>query len=199
MICLNRTDGSLIWSNPANGNLVDTSWTKHELDLSAFDGQNVQVEYRLRSDGGLEFGGWNIDDFGIESLNPSPTAGLPVNYGTGTLGFTAPTIDSLGQVATLGNPDFAVAMKDGPAEAGVYFGIGFAEINTPIVGVDLLVSPTKLLLGTTDLFGQYSVGLPVPSDPVFVGAQVLFQVLVQDAGASGGFAATNGLRVTIQP
>ncbi|MFT4709718.1 MAG: hypothetical protein ACI9D0_000260 [Bacteroidia bacterium] len=192
-------NGNLIWNNPANGNLIDSSWTKHELDLAAFDGQSIQVEYRLRSDGGLEFGGWNIDDFGIQSLNPSPTAGLPVNYGSGTLGFTAPSIDSLGQVASLGNSAFAVAMKDGPAEAMVFFGIGIVEINTPVLGVDLLVSPTKILQGTTDLFGQYSVGLPVPSDPAFIGVQFLFQAIVEDAGATGGFAASNGLRVTIQP
>lgn len=192
-------NGNLLWSNPANGNLVDTSWTKHEVDLSAFDGQNIQVEYRLRTDGGLEFGGWNIDDFSIETLNPSPTAGLPVNYGTGTLGFTAPTIDSRGEVPSLGNPDFAVAMKNGPAEATVLLGIGSAEVNIPVLGVDLLVSPNKILQGTTDLFGQYGIALTVPSDPAFVGAQFLFQAIVEDAGATGGYAATNGLRVTIQP
>jgi cysteine-rich repeat protein len=44
----------------------DSMWRFHDVSLSAFitDG-TVQVKFEIDSDGGLEFGGWTIDDFCI--------------------------------------------------------------------------------------------------------------------------------------
>ncbi len=59
-------DGTEIWSNPANENLVDPYWVTQVLDISAFaDEDDVQVRFELQSDAALQFGGWNIDEFAI--------------------------------------------------------------------------------------------------------------------------------------
>ncbi len=74
-----RVDGELAWQNYAAGDddvnththHRDGEWRFHDLDLSstAQDG-SVQVRFELQSDGGLEFGGWNIDEFCIVGTQP---------------------------------------------------------------------------------------------------------------------------------
>ena len=192
-------NGNKVWNNPANGNLIDSAWLEHEVDISAYDGQTVQVEYRLKSDGGLEFGGWNIDDFSIQTQGLSPTVGLPTHYGSGTVGSTIPTIDSLGQIPSIGNNDFAVALKSAPSETTAFVAFGFSQLSLPLLGITQLVLPGTIFTGTTDLFGQYIVSMPVPNDPMFIGLSVYFQSLVVDAGGPSGFSATNGLHAIVQP
>ena len=83
-------NGNLVWQNPNTGNLVDTAWQPIDLDISQWADGNpaVTVRFQLRSDGGLQFGGWNIDDFELYRLQSSsgsqdlltlngPTVGLP--------------------------------------------------------------------------------------------------------------------------
>ena len=192
-------NGNKVWNNPANGNLLDSAWLEHEVDISAYDGQTVQVEYRLKSDGGLEFGGWNIDDFSIQTQGLSPTVGLPTHNGSGTVGSTSPTIDSLGQIPSIGNNDFAVALKNAPSETTAFVAFGFSQLSLPLLGITQLVLPGTIFTGTTDLFGQYIVSIPVPNDPMFIGLPVYFQSLVVDAGGPSGFSATDGLHVIVQP
>ena len=44
------------------------------MDISQYADNNaaVTVRFKLMSDGGLEFGGWNIDDFMLYTLGPVP-------------------------------------------------------------------------------------------------------------------------------
>jgi len=73
-------NGTQIWANPTSGNLRDTSWTTQEYELGALADNNasVRVEFRLKTDGGLELGGWNLDD--VEILYH---AGIPDADGDG--------------------------------------------------------------------------------------------------------------------
>jgi hypothetical protein len=89
-------NGVEVWQNPLNGNLLESSWGIQEVDISAIADNNpsVKVKFSLITDGGLEFGGWNIDDFELGTLEPVPggsdtivlagdTVGVPggaVNY-----------------------------------------------------------------------------------------------------------------------
>ena len=59
-----EVNGTEVWRNPASGHLQDTSWTLQTVDISAIadNNPNVVVTFRLVSDSGLQFGGWNIDD-----------------------------------------------------------------------------------------------------------------------------------------
>jgi MYXO-CTERM domain-containing protein len=81
-------DDQQVWANfagmdeSASTQHRDREWRFHDVDLStqAEDGQ-VQVKFKLESDGGLEFGGWTIDDFCIMARGaPGGTCG------DGTLG-----------------------------------------------------------------------------------------------------------------
>lgn len=62
-------DGEVVWSNWAtnqnNGveHHIDREWRNHAVDLrGAGDDGSVTVSFELQSDGGLTFGGWNLDD-----------------------------------------------------------------------------------------------------------------------------------------
>jgi hypothetical protein len=57
-------DGVEAWRNAAGADLRDRSWTSREIDVSALaDGRPaVVVRFELAADGGVERGGWNLDD-----------------------------------------------------------------------------------------------------------------------------------------
>ncbi len=73
-------DQALLYENPASSSgsvaSLDTDWSLQELDLSAAltDGQ-VQLQFELSSDAGLEYGGWQLDQLCITEL-----ADLPGHY-----------------------------------------------------------------------------------------------------------------------
>lgn len=88
-----KINGNLVWSNPTGTHTLDTSWQDVDLDISQYaDGNGaVKVRFILKSDGGLELGGWNIDDVEVYSLSGSGggmtlagstngAVGLPVSY-----------------------------------------------------------------------------------------------------------------------
>jgi len=194
-----RINGTPVWVNSASGSTLDTSWNAQTLDISAFDGQVVELEWRLTPNGILHFGGWNIDDVGIKTLQPSATVGLPTYFGSASPGSTTPTIDTAGQPAAIGNADFVAKVKGAPSETAVFLGFGFAQINVPLLGVTQLVLPASIFTGQTDLFGQYEESVPVPNDPALVGFTVFFQALVVDPGGPQGFSATDGMQLVIVP
>lgn len=67
-----KVNGTQVWVNPQNGHTADSGWTPVTLDISSHaDGNaSVEVRFQLQSDAGLEFGGWNIDDFRLVSIGP---------------------------------------------------------------------------------------------------------------------------------
>ncbi|MEX1025891.1 MAG: hypothetical protein WD226_12530 [Planctomycetota bacterium] len=195
-----RVNGNVVWENPQTGHLLDTAWNLVSLDIASFaDGDPAAVlEFRLISDGGLNLGGWNIDDLALASLGASPTACVPTNYGAGLAGTTgSPTIDSLGQPARLGNGDFAVAVKNGLPGATALVGRGLNQANVAIFGGTLLVAPNIVQAVVLDAFGQAVLALPLPNDLGLVGETRYVQAFVLDPAAPAGIAMTPGLTVTI--
>ncbi len=87
-------DGELAWGN-VNSQQGETStlshrdreWRFHDVDLTSFaaDGQ-VQLTFGLTSDGGLELGGWNLDEFCIVGTDDTPPPPPPPSCGDGVLG-----------------------------------------------------------------------------------------------------------------
>src|SRR6185436_9446755 len=68
-----RVAGNVHWSNPVGGgsdHLIDTDWVLHDLDVSASADNNggFHLRFNLASDGGLEFGGFNVDDVEMYAL-----------------------------------------------------------------------------------------------------------------------------------
>lgn len=80
-----RVNGTTVWANPLNGHTTDSEWTMVEYDISAIADNNpsVQVRFTMQSDGGLEFGGWNIDNFELYTLDSVPGGGTDVILLTG--------------------------------------------------------------------------------------------------------------------
>jgi hypothetical protein len=81
-------DGNVVWENldsdegdASKTHHQDREWRFHDVDLSdhiADDG-TVRVTYKLASDGGLELGGWTLDDFCIVAFDSAidpPCVGL---------------------------------------------------------------------------------------------------------------------------
>lgn len=69
-------DGDTVWSNYATttqtgtDHHVDTQWQRHAVDLgSRGDDGSLQLAWEIESDGGLTFGGWNVDDVGLFAPN----------------------------------------------------------------------------------------------------------------------------------
>jgi len=98
-------NGTQVWQNAVSGNHLDTAWTVHDIDISALadDNPSVVVEYHMQSDGGVEFGGWNIDDFklvGTTSAVPQDTieVSLAVNPGSGVVPFSTQFTATLGNL-----------------------------------------------------------------------------------------------------
>jgi len=65
-----NADGEAVWRNAvgsaANEHLdhQDREWRFQDLDIAAQAADDaVQISFRLESDGNLQFGGWNLDDF----------------------------------------------------------------------------------------------------------------------------------------
>jgi MYXO-CTERM domain-containing protein len=70
-------NGETAWSNFASSDDFaatrhhrDARWRFHDVDLSAYLVEGgVEVGFALRSDGGLHFGGWNVDDFCVVAVD----------------------------------------------------------------------------------------------------------------------------------
>lgn len=78
-------NGTPVWSNQLNGHTLDTSWTTQVVDISAVADNNpsVVLQFELQSDGGLELGGWQIDDVQLGQLVAAPACGALTNFCSG--------------------------------------------------------------------------------------------------------------------
>lgn len=86
-----EADGDIAWSNFASdwdGEATvhhrDGQWVFHDVDLTPWvaDGQ-VELGFRLQTDGGLEMGGWTIDELCVMGYLPSAVP--PIACGNGLL------------------------------------------------------------------------------------------------------------------
>jgi hypothetical protein len=196
-------NGTQIFQNEATPggtkHTLDQAWTPQDFDIGAFANNNasVQIRFRLDSDAGLNFGGWNIDDVRVVSLGPvQPTAF--VEYGTGTPGFggQAPHLAGSGN----GTPGGAITLNLSnarPSTVGALFS-GGAQAALPFKGGTFLVAPpfVQLALGTSPA-GTASVGGNIPADPALYGLTVYMQYWCNDAAAVKGKAGSNGLKFLV--
>jgi MYXO-CTERM domain-containing protein len=82
-----EVNGETIWSNysssdtdDADTHHEDVHWAFRSYDLSDLIGDDgiVEIEWHLESDGGLEFGGWNIDD--VSLITPGEAGEPPPDF-----------------------------------------------------------------------------------------------------------------------
>lgn len=193
-------NGNLVWENPFSGQLLDTSWRLFTLDISAFADNNpaTTIQFRLQTDGGLNLGGWNIDDLRLESLQASPTVCVPTAYGTGLAGASGvPELDTMGQPVRIGNPDFAFRVKRAGAGNTVLLGRGPTQLSVPIFGGTLLTDATVISTLVADEFGVAILELPLPEDSSLVGTTRYVQAFILDPVAPAGVSMTQGLEAIV--
>ncbi|MFQ5748758.1 MAG: hypothetical protein ACE5H3_04785 [Planctomycetota bacterium] len=166
-----KVNGNVIWSNSTTGDTHDTSWSPQEFDISSVADNNasVKVRFEMVSDSGVEFGGWNIDDFEILTIAPVPG-------GTDTIVLTGPASVQAGNTATF---DFNSAPASSP-----YILYASKRMNgTMINGHPFDIGPGLKILntGTTTLAGTGSF----TSNPVrsrFINKTFFLEVRVDSGG-----------------
>jgi hypothetical protein len=170
-------NGVLVWGNPANGNLVDTTWSTVEYAIPMADNQAaVSVEFRITTDGSLQLGGWNIDDVEIGTKQlaqlPAELRMLPEQAQQGA------TINL--QVNTRqGAWPFILAIGDAP---GPTFVPGFPTVQ--------LGGFINLFTGTTDAAGVSASTFLAPNIPSTTGVFFYSQVITLDPTFTS-FVASN--------
>lgn len=157
-------NNQLVWENPQNGNLIDTSWQTVEYFVPWADNNpNVQFEWRLITDGGLNLGGWAIDEVEVgETVAVSSDAELR---------FTPEQVVQGGamniQIDTPSNSrPYLLAIGDSIGPTIVPgFPIVFVGGNYAVAG------------GSTDASGSDNYALSAPSVPSAIGIRFYSQVL----------------------
>lgn len=179
-----RVAGSVEWENPTGTTHQDTGWTLHDLDISALADNNpsVVVRFELRSDGGLEYGGWNIDDFEIYSVAASNNQDYLLLDGPNGV-----------------NAGSSVTYTVTGAPAGKPWWLLYSTKNTgtTINGHDFdLGSPYNIVAnGITDALGSASHTATVP--PSASGLTVYVEAAAHDAGGSGMILDSNLMTLEI--
>jgi len=193
-----KVNGQTVWSNPQTVDLIDTSWNETTADISFAAGDPAAViEFTLDSDGGVNFGGWNIDDLTIFNLGQSGRLCNTLAYCTGkvtSIG-TTPAISSTGTPGST-TDDLVIAGTDMvPMTPGVYF-FGTAPAVLPFSGGTLCVMP-PLKRGTPNFFdGTGAASWSIDVDVTDVGETEYFQLWARDPGDQVfGVALSNALRV----
>ena len=206
-----RVNGNVVWENETSGgsaHTTDTSWVLHKLDISSIAAGNaaVQVEFRLISDGGLEFGGWTLDDFGLVTEEPAGCGGLstycsvsPNSVGLGAL------IGSNGLTSVGGN-GFGLSVTDAPAQKPGLFFYGANQTAVPFGEGERCVAGAlyRLSVLNTDVLGAANQivdfnNVPTGGD-ILSGSTWNFQFWYRDpSGGPAGFNVSNALSVTFCP
>ncbi|MDA0668000.1 MAG: choice-of-anchor B family protein [Planctomycetota bacterium] len=176
-----EVNGQVAWQNPANVDLIDTAWTAMDLDISQWADNNpsVQITFRLQSDGGVDFGGWNLDDFELYVLTSGGGGNTIVLSGPVSIPAGAPSTWNFTSAPASAPYWF---LKGSSANGLTYNGHQF-DIGGPV---------TVLMTGTTSALGGGSVTLNVPGGAS--GATAYFEV----ASKSGSqWKDSNLLTVTV--
>ncbi len=215
-----RVNGQLVWSNPTNADLIDTSWVPVSLDISAIAANNpaVQVEFSLQTDGGLTFGGWNIDAFALVKLEPGtitcPSASSYCTAKLNSQGCT-PQISSVGQASATNAAPFTIsAAQVINQKAGLLF-YGYSSSSGAFQGgikcVGGIVRRTQLqssggTSGPDDCSGvlslDFNAHIQSGVDPaLLVGADVFAQWWYRDGPDPAGFGTglSNALSFRVCP
>ena len=144
-------NGTNVWQNPSSANgdqhTLDFDWTPQDLDVSAQadNKASVKVRFKLKSDGGLEFGGWTIDDLKLASLQAGtvPRLTASVTHVSATAGGNValsidagPAFAGRTYIVTVSATGTAPGTPLGSIVVPLVFDsvtqLGFAYLNTPV-------------------------------------------------------------------
>ena len=175
----------------------DMQWETVEFPLSFLASQfsTMQFSFVLESDGSIESGGWNIDDFEISFLSDCFP---PRRYGTASAGTQGlvPQIDSQ-STPSVGNSSFALRGRDLLPNSLAFLLIAPLSAQISLPGITFLVDPgaSIALPIPTSSAGEAQIGLPLPLDNALDGVTIFFQWVAVDSGAAAGLSASEGLEI----
>ncbi len=214
-------DGTRVWVNATGSDTIDTSWVEVDVDISAFDGDpDVTLEFRLTSDGGVNFGGWNIDAIEILSLEASGPGGR-VTYctaGTSASGCQA-SISSTGTASASAASGFVLtATNVEGAKDGLFFwgtsgrqanpwgnGSSYQCVVPPVKRGGLIAGSgtTATCTGVTaqDLNALWCAACPKPSKNPGAGALVQGQFWYRDPAntSNQSTSLSDAIEFTVAP
>ena len=178
-------NGQIVWQNQANGHTIDTSWQQMDYAIPMADNNpNVQIEWRLETDAGLNLGGWAIDDVELgETVVPTVDAELR---------FTPEQVVQLGQmnvqVTTPGNSrPYLLIIGDAIGPTYVPgFPIVYVGGNYAVAG------------GTTDGSGNSFYSFAAPSVPSAIGVRYYSQVFTVDAAFTAFVTSNRSINLITQ-
>ncbi|MBM3990618.1 MAG: M28 family peptidase [Planctomycetes bacterium] len=213
-----KVNGTLVWSNSAAADHVDTSWVPVSLDISALAAGNpaVQVEFSLQSDAGIAFGGWNIDDLRLVETTPGTfNCPLPVVYctaKTNSQGCT-PAIAALGSASLSAPAPFLLTATQllnqrsgllfyGYSAAATAFAGGVKCTASPVLRVGLPSSGGNV--GPDDCSGTFAYDFNSRiqggvDQALSIGVDVYAQFWYRDSASTGGIGITDAVRFRVCP
>ena len=141
-------NGTEVWINELDqGDVLDTSWQTVEIDISHLADCNpsVQLEWNLRSDGGLTYGGWNIDDVEILTVIGTPAAAFAASPTSGTVPLTVAFSDASTGGPTSWSWDFGDGSTSTQASPShTYTTPGTYDVSLTVSGLGGSDTETKL-------------------------------------------------------
>lgn len=177
-------NGITVYENPFSGHELESAWGIQEIDISAIADNNpsVQVRFTMTSDGGLEFGGWNIDNFEMMTLGPVPGG--------------SDTINLSGDTTALPGATVSYSMSGMSAGASWAFLASASNAGTVIFGHTFDVGPNFNIMntGTADAAGNASTSFTIPPN---LPSGVVGYMEVGAQGV-GGIEDSNLLTFTVQ-
>ncbi|MFK5956556.1 MAG: hypothetical protein QM477_08945 [Planctomycetota bacterium] len=147
-------NGVQVYVNPFAGHALESSWSIQEIDISAIADNNpsVKVRFSMQSDAGLEFGGWNIDNFELMTLEPVPGGSNTINLSGDTTALPGATVN--------------YTMSGMQAGATWAFLASGSNAGTVILGHTFEVGPGYNIMdtGVADGSGNASTSFTIPSN-----------------------------------
>lgn len=181
-----EVEGATIWQNPNGSNFLESDWTHYTEDISVEADNNPSVTFRfeMNSDGGVQFGGWNIDDFEVFAV--LPVGGPVVN----TINLTGDTVQIPGGIVNY-------FWDSAPASSPYWFYASKTLNGATINGQPFDIGPNIKTVdtGMTSAIGTGSyTSAPLPNR--FAGKTFYLEVRVDETG-SGDTYDSNFLQLDV--
>ncbi|MCB9831450.1 MAG: hypothetical protein H6807_03175 [Planctomycetes bacterium] len=131
---------------------LGSAWTEYFIDIPAFSGQTVQLQFRGRTDGGAATNDIALDDVSV--FNFVPGAGQAPRSGIAMLDINSANSPGLSSIQSLDNGPYTTRITGGERITFSFIG----EANRPVV---LLFGSLNVGAASYGAVGQLDIGGPV--------------------------------------
>ena len=177
--------GNTVYINPSRGHVLDAEWKYVNIDISEIAAGHpaVVVHFELQTDAGLEFGGWNIDDFRIiEEIKDWVTYSVSNNN---------PSIGEWLDMTVTANPNTNWYLLDAKGPGNGSFDVP----SGPSVASGLEENEKNRFSGMTDGTGTSTLRARVPNRNNLIGIERWTSVV----GFASGWVDSNLIKYTVMP